>query len=115
MEIRFGWYWYLIKRSVKHWWQRRTRGWDDSATWNLNHHVAKFTLPRLKRWKELGACGYPHKLTPEIWDAYIDEMIYALESDISDCDMTDDWDTIDWKRVTRGHKLFGKYFRDLWD
>jgi hypothetical protein len=106
--------WYTIKRVVKFLWQRRVRGWDDSETWNLGYRIAEFTLPRLKRWKSLGFMSYPCDLTEKIWDSYIDEMIYAMESlglDIG----ADEFDKIDWERVDNGFKLFGKYFRDLWD
>lgn len=42
-------------------------------------------------------------------------MIYAMQSTLDYDDMTGKWENIDWKRVNKGHKLFGKYFRDLWD
>ena len=44
---------YGIKRAIKHWWQRRTRGWDDSDTYSLDITIAKFALPRFKRLREI--------------------------------------------------------------
>ena len=41
------------KRWWKYWYQRRTKGFDNSETWNLNDECAAWLLPRLKRFKEL--------------------------------------------------------------
>jgi len=58
-ELFLADYWYngfllLFRRGT---WvrllQRLTRGWDDSDTWSLDVSVAKFLLPRLKRYREL--------------------------------------------------------------
>ena len=56
----------------------------------------------------------------EVWDMYekrwnwvMDEMIYAFEFI---ADSTDVWDiNKEWRRVENGLRLFGKYYRDLWD
>jgi len=104
----------LKLRDFRHWWQRRTRGWDDSDTWGLDGTIAEFVLPRLRRFKELNN-GFPgHDLTWESWNAALDDMIYAM--DICDQEKTSsqDDDTVDWERVQRGLELFGKHFRDLW-
>jgi len=105
--------WHLTKRSIRFWWQRRTRGWDNSELWGLEYYIAKFTLPRLKKFKEV-TCGYPSNMTEEQWHLKLDHMIYALESTIKSNDMGDDWQNIDWDRVHKGFKLFGKHFRSLW-
>lgn len=34
-------------------WQRITRGWDDSDTWNLDTTFAAYMLPRLRRYRKL--------------------------------------------------------------
>jgi hypothetical protein len=52
-------------RWLKFWWQRRTRGWDDSVTWNLDTTIARFALPRLRRFRELPH-GYWHPVAPEM-------------------------------------------------
>lgn len=41
------------KRAIKFWWQRRTRGWDDSDTWSLDITIAQFALPRFRRYMEV--------------------------------------------------------------
>jgi hypothetical protein len=42
-------------RWLRFWWQRRTRGWDDSETWGLDTSLARLILPRLRRFREIGA------------------------------------------------------------
>ena len=44
---------HTFKRSLRFWWQRGTRGWDDSETWGLDGTLARFILPRLQRFKEV--------------------------------------------------------------
>ena len=103
---------YRLKRAIKFWWQRRTRGWDDSQTRNLDTHIAKFVYPRLKRFKELNN-GYPCELTPEEWDERLDSMIYAMEvqSDEERCFFNND---VDWEKLKWGNIFFGGHFRSLW-
>jgi hypothetical protein len=43
---------FKIKRTLKFFWQRRTRGFDDSVIWNLDNRISEFILPRLKLFKE---------------------------------------------------------------
>lgn len=38
----------LIKRSIKHFYQRCTRGFDDSATWSLDITMFEWLKPRLE-------------------------------------------------------------------
>jgi hypothetical protein len=102
-----------IRSSIKRWWQRRTRGWDDSDTWSLDYTIAKFALPRLIRFKELNN-GYPGDFaTPEAWDEAIDKMIYSLQACIKHNE-GNDIDIADWPRVKEGLELFGKHFMALW-
>jgi hypothetical protein len=90
-------------------WQRRTRGWDDTELWSLDHTIAKFMVPRLKRLKEV-KMGYPANELPSYneeydtnpqnyedevyeeyekqllkeWDEIIDKMINAFELVLND-------------------------------
>ena len=103
---------YFIKRWIKHFYQRRTRGWDDSDTWSLDHTIAKFVLPRLKLFRKIDF-GYPAGLTSEEWNWILDEMIWAMEFNASG----EKWESLnedDYNRAQRGYELFGKYFLDLW-
>lgn len=105
--------WFGMKRSLRYWWQRRTRGWDDSDTWSLDGTIAKFALPRLKRFRELNN-GFPggDDMTMEKWNAQLDDMIYALGICVREMD--DIVDDADWDRVEKGLEAFGKNFRHLW-
>ena len=112
--------------------QRIERGFDDTETWNLDSTMAKFILPRLKRFKELHN-GYPANLTPEQYDLYLDKMIYAFEQ-LSDEDASmDELENVfgedNFKigdssyagaernrdvTVEEGLQLFAEYFQSLW-
>lgn len=45
----------IIKRNIKYWFQRRTRGWSDDETWNLNYEFIKWINSRFKKYKELAS------------------------------------------------------------
>lgn len=100
---------YLVKRRLRYWWQRLTRGFDDSETWSLSGTIAVFALPRLKRLRELHSC-HPTNMTMEEWDATLDDMIYAMDI----CAAEDVGGDCDWDRVQRGLDAFGSKFRELW-
>jgi hypothetical protein len=51
----------------------------------------------------------------EVWDWMMDEMIWAMEQVIDDDDIEHIDDTEHHNRVGNGLKLFGKYYRSLWD
>lgn len=41
-----------IKRNVKYWLQRRTRGWDDTELWNLDYIFIEWINTRFKVYKK---------------------------------------------------------------
>lgn len=45
----------IIKRNIKYWFQRRTRGWSDDETWNLDYEFIKWVNSRFKKYKELAS------------------------------------------------------------
>jgi len=53
------------KRIVRFWWQRRTRGFDDSVCWDLQHELAKWLAPRLDALADMSS-GSPagYQLSP---------------------------------------------------
>lgn len=116
-----------IKAKLTRLFQRITRGWDDSDTWSLDYTIAKFALPRLKRFQELNN-GWPDKdfMTFEKWNEAIDKMIWSFEQICNNFDGLDMWDDTISKednykkikefddKVQEGLNLFGKYFRALW-
>ena len=107
------------KRIKKYAKQRKQRGFDDTETWSLDQTVAKFVLPRLKRFKEVNN-GFPALLKSDEWDAILDKMIDGFECVLKrECwalEYTEDqkeWKKVD-KRARDGLRLFAKHFRELW-
>ena len=102
-----------IKRSIRFFFQRLFRKFDDSETWSLEHELAKHILPRLKRFKELNN-GYPNGFTPESWDIMLDEMIYAFDFRACETAFQLDATEKEHERVQRGLSAFGRHFTKLW-
>lgn len=107
---------FCLFRPVKYFYQRRTRGWDDSATWSLDDHLAQLILPRLKRFREVHH-GFPggEDMTEQKWAETLDKMIFAFEWDCDEDRKYAGFDDEEYKRVQEGHELFGKWFNALWD
>lgn len=108
MKIRFG----IAKegRRLKYWWQRRTRGFDDSELWNLDATVSEFMLPRLREFAKRSVAR-PVTTTDDEWRNIMAEMIWFLEAHTEEyfdraLDETD--------RYNKAGALFGKYFGALW-
>ena len=104
----------LSRRSLRFFWQRLTRGWDDSETWSLDHSLAKLITPRLKRYKEVN-CGYPSSMSWEEWNEILDEMIFGFEWFQSDArfDVNSEYDA-NYIRAQKGIDLFAKHYFHLW-
>jgi hypothetical protein len=106
---------------------------DKYDTWNADHTLAMVILPVLKQIKETkrGAPivsdeDVPDEIksmnaprTESDWDIdefyfkrfdyVLDEMIWSFE------ELLDRDNDIDYERINNGLRLFGKYFRGLWD
>ena len=104
----------FLRRRIRFWWQRRTRGWDDSDTWSLDCTAAAFLLPRLRRFKEL-TNGYPASLAENEWNEILDKIIRALSLIIEDEDYGW-WPREDsrWDEYKEGMKLLGEWWLNLW-
>lgn len=122
-----------IRRSLRFFWQRRTRGWDDSECCSLDFTLANMIAPRLKRLREISvsyAClcpkhylknGYEHTDLQNAkclrrWDLIVGGMQFAFEA-VADEEL-DVWWTKDKnleRKVRRGLDLFAKYYGGLWD
>jgi hypothetical protein len=100
-----------IPRSWRFFYQRWTRGWDDSDTWSLDSTVSALVLPRLRRFKEVNI-AHPGSLTSEEWDAMLDKMIAAFEFGASE----ERWlaPEAEYAKHQEGVDLFAKYFWHLW-
>ncbi len=100
-----------LRRTIRHWYQRRTRGWDDSDLWSLDQTMAKWILPRLRRFRD-AQHGHPGDTTEAEWIASLDDMIAAFEIAASErywCPSVEQ-DAI----IARGLTTFAKRFRALW-
>jgi len=93
------------KRRIKYRIQRKERGFDDTELWNLDDTILRFTLPRLKVFRNY-TTSYPLGMTFEEWQNIIDKMIDGIEKYI-----VDSWDS----EAQEGIDLFFKYFNHLWD
>jgi hypothetical protein len=100
------------ERQRRFFWQRLTRGWDDSDTWSLDRPLAKLIAPRLRRFSELRG-GHPHGMTEEEWHATIMKMVEAFEWYASD----DRYGPNEFKNIEKhqeGIELFAKHYAGLW-
>lgn len=105
--------------------------WD---TWSLDYTLALIIAPALRQLKDAthGASLVDNEDVPEElhapedhgddvdehhfarWDWVLDEMIWAFERIAADNDW-DDAREVDEVRETNALRLFGKYYRGLWD
>lgn len=110
-------------------------------TWNMDHTLALLIVPMLKQLKEtkhgapnVDCIDVPMKLQPtqlevvryreegetdknffKRWDYVIDEMIWAFEQIVDDNNVDLEGFDNHNKRIENGTRLFGKYYRSLWD
>jgi hypothetical protein len=99
------------KRARRFFWQRMTRGWDDSETWSLDYSLAKVILPRLKRFKQI-TIATPGELKEQEWNDILDKMIVTFEFAASE----ERWNATpeDYDKHNEGLKLFAEYYWALW-
>lgn len=45
-------WWSHLRRHLRWWWQRRTRGFDDRTLWNLDTELYRWFAPRLRAFYE---------------------------------------------------------------
>ena len=98
--------------------QRKDRGFDDSETWSLRDTIGKFTLPRLKRFREITPTHsdtpeYPGELSRTEWLELLDKMIIAFELLVRDKG-TFILNGKEEKQYKEGMDLFHKHFLGLW-
>lgn len=133
----------MNNRQRKKWLKQHRLYVNPKETWSLDVNLAKYIIPRLKKFKELNN-GYPsisEMDTPEKWDEALDKMIQAFEYvidldeywlddpryDYTDIMFSDNKElyegvienkrTEDIRRLTainEGLQLFAKYYMNLW-
>jgi len=114
----------MLKRQLKYFFQRITRGFSDKQCWDLDAIFAKFIIPRLKRMKEVGH-SYPISFNSYAeWCQIVDEMIWSFEFVLTDYGSNDFyltsrslWETKQkerMKKFNKGMALFAKHYNCLW-
>lgn len=133
----------MSNRQRKKWLKKHRLYVNPKETWSLDVNLAKYIIPRLKKFKELNN-GYPgigEMDTPEKWDEALDKMIQAFEYvidldeywiddpryDYTDVMFSDDKELyesiVENKRmedirrlvaINEGLQLFAKYYMNLW-
>lgn len=106
-------------------WLRKKKGLSkiqDSELWGLDITLAKYILPRLKRFKDINKMSHPISFgSIEEWHSIIDKMIYSFDYVLKeDCGLnsvsiTDEEKEKRYKNYQEGMDLFAKHFMDLWD
>lgn len=83
--------------------------------WNLDCTIAKFVLPRLKRFKK-HTIAHPATLTEKQWDNILDKMIFSFEHIASDnlWALESVGNKKIEKKVQEGLQLFATWFTALW-
>lgn len=148
-KIPYGWRMYYKYSDIKLWfvstYQRMRYGVADEECWSLDYTFSRFILPRLKHFKKINRNSYHPDMTPEEWEAVIDELIWTFEymvnedlfnpfplSSFKDKDFItlnkekteEEKQSFDvWRkknneleeRKQKGLQLFAKYYCHLWD
>ena len=91
-----------IKRTVKHFFQRRIRGFDDSETWDLDDEFYRWIYPRLKRFTEI-TMAYPMSYDNcKAWQKELNKRVKQLEIILNTCEFDfTDWSYIPSKELTK--------------
>lgn len=79
--------------TIKHFFQRLFRGWDDRETWDMEDALLKWFLPRAKRYRKI-SLSYPANYTQEQWDHVLGYLIYETE-DVLDMFAHEDYLSMD--------------------
>lgn len=66
-----------LPRTVKFFFQRIFRGWDDSETWDLEYQFFAWLYPRLRRFSQI-TIVHPPEYTWEEWQEILGHLIYKV-------------------------------------
>ena len=106
--------------------------------WNLNKHLALCIHDGLLQFKNSDRMGHPGDISEEIWEEYLDKMLYSFEEisiyhkhdpyeiyfkengkkEYNDFEVPDTVleESKKYKeKIKEGLDLFSKYYMDLWD
>lgn len=110
-------------RKLKYWFQKRTKGWSDDETWNLDYEFIKWINTRFKKYKELApevidleehTFKYKNKTYTqlEIIDRIIEITNYILDNDYFEISWSEDGYLDDLKNEM--FALFELVFPAMW-
>lgn len=113
IDLRLKYLFFSIYYNIIHTIQRVIRGFSDDELWNLDVTIAKFVLPRLKRFRK-NINGYPGDFKDENeWYDVLDKMIQAFDL-IAESGYYLPNDK-NYRIIEDGLDLFRKYYSCLWD
>ena len=107
--------------------QKVFKGYNDCDLWDLEYHLAKLILKRLKAYKQMERSGYPPPDDPKCteikneddWEKVLDDMIEGFKAYIVERDCVYEFNIEKYdqsqQKINRGLNLFVKYFGYLWD
>lgn len=100
-------------RRIRHFWQRRTRGFDDVELWNLNTYLTRHITPRIQAFATMPHICYSGESAEE-WQASLDEMAWAFQFMIVH-EYNYGGTSEEWERARAGMHLFAEWYGALWD
>ena len=126
------WHWWerylnprVLRRHLKYFYQRITRGFSDKECWELDRTIAKYIVPRLKVLKNLDNVHPIEFNSVYEWKKAIDKMIWSFEfvltdygSNEYDFKNTQKWklkQSLKMRRYKEGMELFIKHYNSLWN
>jgi len=116
-----------ILKDIKWILQKIFKGYNDVNLWNLDCHLAKIILKRLKEFKKMKRCGYPsapYMNFPKIqcqedWEKILDDIVKGFECYLIAENLDYDFTTKKYEElqenIDSGLELFAEYFQYLWD
>lgn len=95
--------------------KRTYQHFTNEELWSLDCTIAKFILPRLKRFKK-HTNGYPGDLTEKKWNSILDKILFSFDVIAGDkmWDVEYMGNEKFWKTVQEGLDLFAERFNCLW-
>ena len=102
----------MLKRAVRFFFQRMTRGWDDSELWSLDYSLGKLIATRLRLFAN-NTKSFPANMTEQEWAITLNKMCEAFEYYGSE----ERWSGDEGAYISKhqeGLDLFAKHYGNLW-
>jgi len=115
--FRIKWEYNELRYKVISFFQWCKRGFSDDVVWNFDYSIAKWILPRLKRFREIDL-SLPTNITDDEWKVILDKIIEAFE--LIKFEWEDEYNSIidEYKereeKIKEGLRLFVEHYGDLW-